>query len=326
MADRTKVGEIYYDVTLDTGRLVDDSRTVSREVEKAAQSFNLITTAIKIYAAAQTLIKAVQLADEFRLLATRVDIAAGSLESGAVAMRELVDISKRTQTSIEANASVFARLNQSLTVPTEGYLYAYDLKTYQAELDKYGKGSPLYRRFDLPAGNTHAVVQKTQWLEQVRISGTQREPVGAWVAAEMPVPRGGLIGRKTYVELPLWSSEETKYNLRAVTTEKLGKVDKDGKDTQPKGWLVDFSGRDVLVDFDGGKVSTRVGSATREDDVQTELLIVRPDGRLTVRKSGEDMPDPVRQQAVADFTKWVADVKGGAAGAGGTTGTFAPKN
>jgi hypothetical protein len=224
-----------------------------------------------------------------------------------------------SQARIPVLEGPWTRLNQPLTVPAESYLFAYDTKKYQDGLEKaYGKNTPLYRRFDLPPGNTHAVVQKVQWLEQVRVSGTQREPVGAWVAAEMPVARGGLVGRKTYVKLPLWSSEDTRYTLREVATEKLAK----GKDTQPKGWLVDFAGRDILVDFDGGKVATRVGSATREEDVQTELLIVRPDGRLVVRSSAADDANPTRLEATADFANWVQGVEASAAPAAGTGGMF----
>ena len=88
-------------------------------------------------------------------------------------------------------------------------------------------------------------------MEQVRTDGGKREPVGAWVVAEMPVGRGEYVGRKQYVKLPLWSSETQQYLLR----EMADKVVK-GK-YQPKGWLVDFSTKSVLVDFEGGKVKSR---------------------------------------------------------------------
>jgi hypothetical protein len=202
----------------------------------------------------------------------------------------------------------WTRLTQSLTVPAESYLFAYDPVKYEEDVKAaYTKG-PLLKRFDLPNGNTHTVVEKLTWLEQVRVDqGNQREPVGAWVAAEMPVARGGFIGRKTYVKLPLWSSEENRYTLREVQTEKVGK----GKDaTAPKGWLVqEFVGRDVLVDFDGGKVATRVGLKTVTEDVNTELLIVRPDGRLMVRGSRDDMANAERQRDTGEWTRWVREVE-----------------
>lgn len=214
----------------------------------------------------------------------------------------------------------WTRLTQTLTVPRESHLFAYDPAKYADEVQAaYGKQKSMEDRFKLPAGNTHTVVQKLTWLEQVRVdsSTNQREPVGAWVAAEMPVARGGFIGRKTYVKLPLWSSEETRYQLREIQTEKVGK----GKDaTTPKGWLVEeFVGRDVLVDFDGGKVTTRVGNKTAIDDVNTELLIVRPDGRLMVRSSKEDMANGERVRDVAEWAKWQSDVENAApvSGTGG---------
>jgi hypothetical protein len=215
----------------------------------------------------------------------------------------------------------WTRLTQSLTVPSESYLFAYDPAAYDAEVKAaYGKDRAMLRRFELPPGNTHAVVEKLTWLEQVRVdAGNQREPVGAWVAAEMPVPRGGFVGRKTYVKLPLWSSEDSRYTLREIQTEKVGK----GKDAvAPKGWLVDFAGRDVLVDFDGGKVTTRVGTKVVVEDVATDLLIARPDGRLVVRNSAADTANEERKRDTAEWAKWVRDVEanqssGGAGGPGG---------
>jgi hypothetical protein len=223
----------------------------------------------------------------------------------------------------------WTRLGAALTVPRESHLFAYDPAKYTEEVQAaFGKQKSMEDRFKLPVGNTHAVVQKLTWLEQVRVdSGTnQREPVGAWVAAEMPVARGGYVGRKTYVKLPLWSSEETRYQLREIQSEKVGK----GKDaTAPKGWLVEeFVGRDVLVDFEGGRVTTRVtGKSQLAEDVSTELLIVRPDGRLTVRNSKDDMANPERVRDVAEWTKWQKDVESAPAVPGGNApGMFERKD
>ncbi|QDU23439.1 hypothetical protein [Urbifossiella limnaea] len=220
----------------------------------------------------------------------------------------------------------WTRLGEPLTVPRESHLFAYDPVKYEEDVKAaYGKQQSLEARFKLPAGNTHTVVQKMTWLEQVRVdSGTnQREPVGAWVAAEMPVARSGFIGRKTYVKLPLWSSEEDRYQLRELQTEKVGK----GKDAStPKGWLVEeFVGRDVLVDFEGGKVTTRfAGKSPVIEDVNTELLIVRPDGRLMVRNSKDDMANPERVRDVAEWTAWQKNVETAApVGAAGDNNPFA---
>ncbi len=109
-----KVGGIYFEVAADTKPLIDATRIVDRETQKMAGSFNAITAAVKILAVAMTLIKASQMADEMQLLGARVEVAAGSVEKAAAAMRELQSISIRTQTSVAANVQVFTRLNQSL--------------------------------------------------------------------------------------------------------------------------------------------------------------------------------------------------------------------
>lgn len=112
MAER--VGGIYYDIGADTKPLIDAGRVVDRETSKMAGSFNAITAAIKLLAVAMALVKASQMADEMRLLSARVEVAAGSIEKGAAAMGELRRVSQRTQTQLEANVSVFNRLNSSI--------------------------------------------------------------------------------------------------------------------------------------------------------------------------------------------------------------------
>ena len=111
----------------------------------------------------------------------------------------------------------------------------------------------------LQVKENQAVVQVATWMEQVRAGdGAKREPVGSWVVAEMPVGRGEFVGRKQFVKLPLWSSESQQYVLREVSDKVVkGKY-------QPRGWLVDFSTKSVLVDFEGGRVKTlTLGGAQR---------------------------------------------------------------
>ena len=108
------VGGIFYTVSYDTRPLLEGQRQVDRATQQAAQSFNAITLAIKALAVAMTALKMVELADQFRLLQTRVEVAAGSIQAGSAAFSELLAISKRTQTSVEASVQLFTRLNQSL--------------------------------------------------------------------------------------------------------------------------------------------------------------------------------------------------------------------
>lgn len=109
-----QVGSLWYDVTLDTSQLIRQRRVVESETEKAAASFNVITRAVKVYAAALAVLKLAGLADDHRLLAARVNVATGSIEAGARAMDELRAISTRTRTALQDNVQVFTRLNASI--------------------------------------------------------------------------------------------------------------------------------------------------------------------------------------------------------------------
>lgn len=109
-----KVGEIYYDVTLDTSKVINGTRDVDRAIDGATLKFNALAVAVKLLAVAYASLKSAQLADDMRLLAARVEVAAGSIDKGAEAMRQLESISRRTQTAIADNAAVFSRLNQSM--------------------------------------------------------------------------------------------------------------------------------------------------------------------------------------------------------------------
>ena len=190
--------------------------------------------------------------------------------------------------------------------------------------------------------DNQAVVQMATWMEQVRTdAGSKREPVGAWVVTEIPVGRGDYIGRRQYVKLPVWSSEAQEYLLRE-TPDKVVTGPRGAKTVQqPKGWMVDFSTRSILADFEGGKVKNKfnVGfddkgnlvTKTRpvEEESATELLILRPDGKLTVRSSLEDEGDPNRKEVSSRWSDWLKLVENrkapDAAGGMGEINPFAPK-
>ncbi len=119
MAER--VGQIYYDVTLETGQMVRGQREVQRQLDNTSSALDRfdakltsIARAIGAYAAALLLVKAANTADDVRLLGSRMEVAAGSADLAASAMQRLQQISAATQTSIAANVQVFTRLNQSI--------------------------------------------------------------------------------------------------------------------------------------------------------------------------------------------------------------------
>lgn len=94
--------------------MVDGQRRASRELDGLGTKLTVTAAAVGVLAAALTALKIGKLADEILLLSSRVEVAAGNIESGAAAMSALVEISRRTQTSLAGNIEVFARLNQSI--------------------------------------------------------------------------------------------------------------------------------------------------------------------------------------------------------------------
>jgi hypothetical protein len=222
--------------------------------------------------------------------------------------------------------SIDAR-NSNITIPSEKYVYATDVAAYRKTIeDSYPGFKEAELRDRLQVKDSQAVVEICRWLPEVKLeSGTLREPVGAWVVADIPVGRGEYVGRKTFVKLPLWSSETKSYILREISGNAGTKTGVTNKYHLPKGWLVDFVTPDILVDFQGGRIPTRLGTKNVMEDVESELLIVSPDGKLTVKKSHNDEKDVVRQQILNVWTKWVTEVEKRKADAKADDSGFAPK-
>lgn len=115
------VGGIEYTLSIDTAKLIRGEREASRSLSRLGDEgdrlggrLKAVASAISVYAIALQALNAAKAADDMRLLAARVEVAAGSMQLGAEAMKALQEISTRTQSSIAANVDVFARLNQSM--------------------------------------------------------------------------------------------------------------------------------------------------------------------------------------------------------------------
>ena len=115
------VGGIEYTLSIDTAKLIRGEREASRSLSRLGDEgdrlggrLKAVASAISVYAIALQALNAAKAADDMRLLAARVEVAAGSMQLGAEAMKALQEISTRTQSSISANVDVFARLNQSM--------------------------------------------------------------------------------------------------------------------------------------------------------------------------------------------------------------------
>lgn len=252
----------------------------------------------------------------------------------------LVAVPEYAKDSYKVLYSPWAQLERSIEVPAESYLYAHDVKAYREATDAAFKDQKELLA-KVQVRENQAVLQTATWMQQVRLDNTsKREPVGAWVVAETPVGRGEFIGRKQYVKLPLWSSEGTQYQLREIADKVFPKAKE-----QPKGWLVDFtSNKSILVDFEGGRVKGRspyrfdnsgqLVNQSRdriEDDAATEVLILRPDGKLVVRNSAVDEADENRKTIASEWARWVGEVEkrkpvGGGMMGGDGPGEFRPKN
>jgi hypothetical protein len=216
--------------------------------------------------------------------------------------------------------------NSNITIPPEQFVYAADVGTYRKTIEETYQGSKeTDLRERLQVKDSQAVVEICRWLPSVTLeSGTLREPVGAWVVADIPCGRGEYVGRKTFVKLPLWSSETKSYILREITST-AGNKGALNRYHLPKGWLVNFVTPDILVDFHGGRIQTRLAAKNVVEDVETELLIVSPDGKLTVKKSRNDEKDEGRKQILGGWTKWIAEVEKRKEEAKKDDGGFAPK-
>jgi hypothetical protein len=193
----------------------------------------------------------------------------------------------------------------SVTVPSDANTYLVDPVEYAAKLrDKY-KEPQVQQLLDNQNGKL-PVVQVQQWLHKVTIENSE-EPIGTWIVADLPVNRGEFIGRKQLITLPLWSSQKVKYILQELPKYKVFGLPP--KKEQPKGVLVDFTTATVCVDYDGGKQSRILGDRSIEDDGAVEMLILRPDGSVTVRNAGVDMANADRVDRVKKWDEWIDRVK-----------------
>jgi hypothetical protein len=224
-------------------------------------------------------------------------------------------------------------LKNNLTVPPESFMYAYSPKEYESKamsqispyqtansnrtLNSYA-ASLLAKLLDLadvkesdPLAGKKAVIQVQRWVPQVLL-GDAIEPIGGWVQAEIPVGIGEYIGEKVLVELPLWRAAEGQFTLSSPSKPLIAGFPKPSTGvTQPLGRAVDFSTQHVLLDFLGGKVAERptpTGSLVT-DEAQTELLILRDDGRIQVRREIDDSQQRERKNRESTWEKWVSTVK-----------------
>ncbi|MFO0938568.1 MAG: hypothetical protein U0798_18850 [Gemmataceae bacterium] len=188
------------------------------------------------------------------------------------------------------------------TIPSEEFIYAITPKEYEKKVkEKFTKSSAMQELLLPKEGKT--VMQIHYWAKDVRLaSGTGQEPIGTWIIGEVPVGPGEFIGRKSLVQLPTWSAERTAYALKEIPG---GFSLKPPSREKPKGWLVDLTTPAVLVDFEGGKFRGQVNNNSVQDESDVEMLVVMPDGSLSVRNSAVDEADQVRTKRNKEWDEWL---------------------
>lgn len=112
-----KVGEIYYDVTLETAQMIDGQRKVKRELENSTKGLGQfeakltqVAKAVASYAAALYLIKQ---SDAFTSMNAQLKLATESTRELAVAQADVKRIAQEAQADIAAVASLYAKVSTS---------------------------------------------------------------------------------------------------------------------------------------------------------------------------------------------------------------------
>jgi hypothetical protein len=234
------------------------------------------------------------------------------------------EVADEKQADVEYIPSPYYQCAQTLKVPGEAYIYAGSIKEYEKKVtdlaEQVKKDTPpgkdpgglapdrvkkLFEFTEVREGK-RAVVLMQRWLQGIAFGG-EEERIGAWVQAEMPVAPGEFIGRRTLVELPLWKAAQNKYQL----TPPNKKLVVSWPDTVPSpvGRPVDFRTSHMLLDYEGGKASAKVDDRTVSDEAATELLILRADGKLEVRKELTDAKAPDRMTRDKNWKDWIAEVR-----------------
>lgn len=194
----------------------------------------------------------------------------------------------------------------TITLPEETYTYAHELD--KAVYAQRVRLDPSLR--DMP------IVQVHRWLESTTLNPDQARsvvPVGEWVIGDVPVRPGEYIGRNENVEVPIWmpNKEGFVFVVPSGPTKGAGGL---VKPLQVKGIPVSFITKDLLVDYEGGRISQtfRLGDKSSKDVTESanvELLVLTPDGKLRVKNSRQDMIDKDREARAADWERWREEVR-----------------
>lgn len=203
----------------------------------------------------------------------------------------------------------------SLTVPRELYVYGTEIddRTLKAKTQLDPK---LLNDKDV------AWMQVHRWLEATNLNPEQRGSqvnVGDWSVGDVPVRRGEYIGRTENVKLAIWFPPKRAFDI-AVPIQAVTKPGIIGAKPQViRGIPVNFATEDLLVDWDGGKITQSFRTSTDpkapsknvNEDANVEYLIMTPEGKLQMRSSRADKANPERAERYGEWDAWVKQVEAG---------------
>lgn len=228
------------------------------------------------------------------------------------------DVGRPSDAKVAILNGPWTEIATKVTVSSDLNMYLADpVKYHDAIVAKY-KDRAVQNLLDNKSGEL-PVVQIQTWMQQILLDGNKREPLGAWVLGEIPVNRGEFIGKKQLISLPLWSAEKVKFLLQTLPKYKVANAKE-----QPKGVLVDFTTSMMCVDFEGGKTKQTFGQRNVEDESAVEMLILRPDGSIFVRNSGQDADEADRVEREKGWNDWIKRVEDDTKNAGALTNPMGP--
>jgi hypothetical protein len=117
--------------------------------------------------------------------------------------------------------------------------------------------------------------------------------------------RGDYIGRKDFVEIPTWSTLREEWEFARGPKRTIGK--KISEDFTVK--LTPGVDPTLLVDYDGGKQSAKIGDKSVADECAVRVLFMTGDGKLEIRTNQEDINDQERKDRYETWKKRLEDVK-----------------
>src|SRR5262249_18404446 len=156
-----------------------------------------------------------------------------------------------------------------------------------------------------------------RWVDYYRPFPNDREerPVGDWVIApRLLIERGEYVKKNNLSLVPVKHLNSFKHELDSRPASKAG-------DRNKFSLPVHFGDDSILVDFEGGSISYTktevVGETTTtkrvEDRAATELLILKPDGRMIAHKNLADEADAKRKERYEAVLKRNDELKAGGA-------------